>query len=809
MVKNLKISTKLTAIQLASLFSLCLLLGVVYFSVTMLSAMRATVSAQGLWEKHQKLAHYNLISYVYTGDPKHYQRFREAEKIVTVYEDLRQEFLLGIPDYEYSFNLMVQGGSRPEDVPAILFLFKHFISVSYMQSAMKYWGNTHPLFISQDSLASIIHTDFNAGVPLQEMVSFIDPINQINNNLTHQGTTFSETIGEGSRWMEGLILKTLIIGSSLLGLFLIYMLYLTFSQIKFWISKLEVGTLEVSKGNLNHRISINESHELASLANEFNSMTNSLTNLINENKAIEAHLRELSLVASESDNAIFICNHEGYIEWVNKAFTTISGYSPDEIIGTRAEVLSPNNISTGLDPSSKRFEEMLAERKSVRYENENITKQGVRYWIITTLSPIFDDQGNLHKVIAMDVDVTKIKRSEIAMQKAKELAEASEKAKQLFLANMSHEIRTPMNAIIGFTELLQETNLDPEQKESLEAIKSSGENLLVLINDILDLAKIEANQIEFESIPFNIRDLAHGVCKMFTPKAASKNLNCELNIHEDIPEYLIGDPYRLNQIFINILSNAIKFTHVGSVTFSIDCEPINDSEVLLKFFIQDTGIGIPPHKQHLVFSNFTQASEGITRKFGGTGLGLSIVKQLVSHQNGTIELQSVENEGSIFSVAIPYKIASEDEAQSSKLRNTNHQNTLINRGVKGKLILIVEDNPVNQLLATRILTKLGYEIEVAENGKIAVEKTKNKLFDVILMDLQMPDLDGFQATTIIRTKGNLNNQTPIIAMTAHVLPGEKERCIKSGMNNYISKPFATKELNALIMSYLEQSNNWT
>jgi len=804
MLKNLKISTKLTAIQVASLLGLALLLGVIYFSITMLSAMRATVGAQGIWEKHQKLAQTNLVSYAYTGNNHHYRQYQEADSILNVYEQLRQEILQGIPDYDYAFDLAIKGKNRTEDIKHILFLFKHFLSVSYMQDAMAYWGNTHPLFRIQDSIADNLHHQFQTKTQPVNLALTINKIENVNQELTQLGTSFSETIGEGSRWMEDLIFKILIIGSTLLGLFLIYILYIIFSQIKLWILKLEEGTVQVLKGNLHHRININEKHELASLANEFNNMTQSLSNLINENKNKEDHLRELSLVASESDNAIFICNSEGYIEWVNTAFTNISGYSSAEIVGTRAEVVSPENITTGINPTSPRFKEMLTKRKSVRYESENINKQNVKYWVITTLSPVFNDNGNLHKVIAMDVDITKIKKSEIAMQKAKELAEASEKAKQLFLANMSHEIRTPMNAIIGFTELLQASNLNPEQKESLEAIKSAGDNLLVLINDILDLAKIEANQIEFESIVFNIKSIANGVFKMFTPKAAAKNLHCELNIDHNIPEYLIGDPYRLNQIIINLLSNAIKFTNTGSVIFSITSKKRNEQELELTFVVKDTGIGVPKHKQHTIFSNFTQASDGTTRKFGGTGLGLSIVKQLVEHQGGSIHIESEEKVGSTFSVILPYRIATDEQANISKANNTNHHNTLTKTGVSGKKILIVEDNPVNQLLATRVLTKLGYEIDVAENGEIAVEKSKHKVYDIILMDLQMPEVDGFQATGEIRINGNLNQQTPIIAMTAHVLAGEKEKCLASGMNDYISKPFAAKELNELIISYIKQ-----
>lgn len=803
---NLKVSTKLNAMQVSSIFALALLLGVIHFSITMLSALRATVGAQGLWEKHQKLAHTSLITYVYSGNELHYQNFREAEKIVNVYEKLRNEFLNGMPNHDYAFNLMVEGGIRSEDVPPILFLFKHFLFISHRELAMTYWGNTHPLFVVQDSLATSLHDHFTfapAKFENRNKEEILAQIEAINAELTYQGTKFSETIGVGSRWMEGLVFKILIIGSLLLGIFLIYVLCLIFSQIKHWILKLNKGAKAVSRGELDYRIHVNENHELAMLAGEFNNMTQSISELISENKSIEVHLRDLSLVASESDNVIFICDKNGYVEWVNDAFSKLSGYNNEDVIGTHAEMLSANNEMTGLDPRSDRFKSMVAEEKSVRYETKNHTKDGNPYWIITTLSPVYDDNGVLSKLIAMDVDITKIKESEITLQKAKELAEASEKTKQLFLANMSHEIRTPMNAIIGFTELLEGTQLNPQQKESLEAIRSSGENLLVLINDILDFAKIEANQVHFEAIPFKINRIAEAACHLFKPKAMLKNLNCILKRTDNIPPYLIGDPYRLNQIIVNLLSNAIKFTNKGSVEFSITSNKIDEQNISLCLEFKDTGIGIPLDKQPTIFSHFTQASSGITRKYGGTGLGLSIVKQLIDQQKGTIHLDSEERVGSTFSVCIPYRIATTEEAESyeSKLLAKNVKEPYSNKN-EGIRILIVEDNPVNQLLATRVLTKFGYVIDMAENGKIAVEKTKARMFDLILMDLQMPELDGFQATNAIREPENQNNATPIIAMTAHVLTGEKERCVEGGMDDYISKPFAAKALNKMILSYV-------
>jgi len=380
-------------------------------------------------------------------------------------------------------------------------------------------------------------------------------------------------------------------------------------------------------------------------------------------------------------------------------------------------------------------------------------------------------------------------------------AEESEKHEQQFLANMSHEIRTPMNAVLGMTNLLLDTKVDEKQTKYLKAINVSSKNLLVIINDILDLSKLEAGKMDIEKIPFRVRDVIQNVSETSQYKADEKGLRFDIHISPDLPEVLKGDPTRLNQILTNLASNAVKFTDKGSITISVD-QP--DNSHFIQFRVIDTGIGIPEDKQHLLFGNFKQVDSSTYRKYGGTGLGLAISKTLIELQGGKVDVKSVLGKGSEFSVKIPYELGTEEEAMALQ------QDKVVDyAGLSDVRILLAEDNEYNQIVVVDTLTSLinNASVEIAENGLIALEMVQAKSYDLILMDAQMPEMDGLDATKAIRKlKDDKINSIPILALTASVHKADIDKCLASGMNAFVPKPFTRDELLGTISEYYHNEN---
>jgi PAS domain S-box-containing protein len=410
--------------------------------------------------------------------------------------------------------------------------------------------------------------------------------------------------------------------------------------------------------------------------------------------------------------------------------------------------------------------------------------------------PIYDSEGKVAYAMASFMDITQRKKSETELQKAKEIAEQSVRIKENFLANMSHEIRTPMNAIIGFAGLLEKSELNHDQQQFVNAINTAGENLLAIINDILDLSKIDAGMMLLEEIPFSPANLIDSLAVLMQNKAAEKRLILEVHKSERLPSTVAGDPTRLTQVLVNLVGNAVKFTQKGSVTLLAEVEEEWSSTCKLRFTVKDTGVGIPPDRISSIFDRFRQAGTDVSRKYGGTGLGLSIVKNLVEMQGGTVHVTSEPGKGSVFSVVIPYRKARMGEQESS---GSQPDSKALRHPVKLR-ILLAEDNLMNQKLALKVLEgEFGFDVEIADNGKIALDKLRRESYDVVLMDIQMPEMDGYEATTEIRN--TLGLDVPVIAMTAHAMSGEREKCLALGFNEYISKPFKVETLLSTIVTF--------
>lgn len=396
------------------------------------------------------------------------------------------------------------------------------------------------------------------------------------------------------------------------------------------------------------------------------------------------------------------------------------------------------------------------------------------------------DEINERKIIEEELKKSYNQLEELAIK-----ANAASQAKSSFLATMSHEIRTPMNGIIGMINILKQSELSLEQKDSLNIIDFSANNLLAIVNDILDFSKIESGQIELEQIPFDLHKSIEDIIKLLSFKTTDKNIALKREIDEDVPLYAIGDPVRINQIILNLTNNAIKFTEKGSVKIKLERINSTDKEVIIKISIIDTGIGISDEAKANLFKEFFQANNSISRKYGGTGLGLAISKKLVELMKGKIGVESTLGKGSTFWFTINILKCTKEEFLQSK-----HQQPIIKKMEHKLEILVAEDNLINQKIVMANLKKMGHKVDVASNGQIAIELFKQKAYDIILMDVQMPELNGIEATQAIRLIEEKEGRKPIfiVAMTANVLKEDIEHYLEIGMNSYLSKPFKVEEL---------------
>ncbi len=516
-------------------------------------------------------------------------------------------------------------------------------------------------------------------------------------------------------------------------------------------------------------------------------IVNDITDLkLNEQKLAKSQVL-FQTIFERNPTAMCITNvSNGIFVQVNDSFLKHLGYTRDEVIGKNPHALN----LYGLDQHNH-LQKVFEETGSLYNEQTRIQTKSGDVLDILFSTEIIDVDGEMRALSTFN-DVSAQRKLELELVVAKEEAESAARMQEEFLANMSHEIRTPLSAIIGFSEILNKHENTPEDQDLLRIVNDAGTSLLRIINDILDISKLESGSVSFETNPLDIRQTLHSIEVMLSQKAQDKGLNLSLSIDDRIPNLVGGDQARLSQILINLMGNAIKFTHSGSVQVKVKLDGSDELQHRITFEVIDTGIGIPEHKKESIFHRFKQAESSTSREYGGTGLGLSIVKRLIEMQGGTLSVLSEIGTGSTFIFTLPFL-----KNNASSVAVENEPNALLPEGLK---VLLVEDNMLNVKLLQHILKDHQVCLHTVFNGAEALYTLKNNSYDVILMDIQMPLMDGYQATKEIRQ--NLQLQTPIIAMTANAMPGERDKCLALGMTDYLSKPIDTQLLKRKINSVL-------
>jgi len=521
-------------------------------------------------------------------------------------------------------------------------------------------------------------------------------------------------------------------------------------------------------------------------------------NLAKIKSDLEKSEKLFRLLSENSQDIIVIFSPDNKFEYVSPAVKKILGYSPEELIGKDGkDLLHPDDI-----PMLKAPGEIAGAEKVINPPHFRLRgKDGNYVWIEAYSSPIVNELGHVTGVQTVNRDITERKHTEFAMRDAKEKAEEATLAKSQFLSTMSHEIRTPMNAVLGLTNILLDESPRDDQVENLKLLKFSGDNLLTIINDILDFSKIEAGKLVLESVDFNLFDLVINTKNILEKKATEKGIKLYVNYPKEMPKVLQGDPVRVNQILTNLIGNAIKFTHEGFIEITIDASKSWDA-YQVRFAVKDTGIGIESNKLDYIFQSFSQASSTNTRKYGGTGLGLAITKRLVEMMGGDITVESVHGHGSTFRFNI-FLNESDRAEPLKKIEPKPYASTAGHHGSLNVKILLAEDNRINQIVANKFLKKWGIEVCFANNGREAVEMIQSKDYQLVLMDLQMPDVDGYTATKMIRgIPDPYFANIPIIALTASAMIEIREKAIGYGMNDYITKPFDPDELRSKIFQFI-------
>ena len=520
---------------------------------------------------------------------------------------------------------------------------------------------------------------------------------------------------------------------------------------------------------------------------------------ITEHRELSSEMRKLALVARSTLNPVIITDVRGSIEWVNPSFETLTGYQFDDVIGRQ-----PGEFLQGPETDQetrRRLANAIQQGQAVREEILNYDRFGNWYWLDLDIQPVHDESGELTNFVSVQTNITQLKALEASLRQARDDAEAMSQAKSSLIANVSHELRTPLNGIIGITELLRRDPGRHDLTEQLGILRESADGLLELINELLDLSKIEAGSMELESRPFKLSDLFQSLEHLFRPEAERKGLELVFSLDESVPPCLRGDSHRLRQILINLLNNAIKFTETGTVRLAAGASSMSGDAVQTVIRVSDTGPGIPESAQDQVFEPFSQADSSVVRQYGGTGLGLAICRQLAHLMEGSITLDSQVNKGTMFTLTLPLLTAS--QADVAALEADREQAPTPSVAAQGYRILLVEDNDINRHVATAMLEELGMRVVSCDSGAQGLKAFEACGFDLVLLDIQMPDMSGYDVAIRMRAiETERGQRTPILAVTAHSISVASLDVRSEGFDALVRKPLTFQGVEDALKDWL-------